>query len=109
MSAKGVEMILGAKRDPLWGPVLLLGFGGVQAEVLKDFRVMAPDLSAAEIETEILRLRGAPLLTGFRGAQPAAIAALAEITARLGQLMLDESRIAEIDLNPIIVGSETEA
>jgi acyl-CoA synthetase (NDP forming) len=88
--------------------VLLLGFGGVQAEVLKDFRVMAPDLSASEIETEILRLRGAPLLTGFRGARPAAIGALAGIAARLGQLMLDEPRIAEIDLNPIIVGSETE-
>lgn len=106
MGAKGVEMILGAKRDPLWGPVLLLGFGGVQAEVLKDFRIMAPDLSASEIEAEILRLRGAPLLTGFRCAERAALGALAGIAVRLGQLMLDEVRIAEIDLNPIIVHSE---
>lgn len=108
MGAKGVEMILGAKRDPLWGPVLLLGFGGVQAEVLKDFRVIAPDLSASEFETEIRRLRGAPLLTGFRGAERAAISALAETATRLGQLMLDEPRITEIDLNPIMVRSEAE-
>jgi len=106
MSGKGVEMILGAKRDALWGPVLLVGFGGVQAEVIKDYRVMAPDLSVSEIEAEILRLRGAPLLTGFRGAEPAAIGALAETAAKLGQLMLYEARIAEIDLNPVIVRSD---
>lgn len=106
MGAKGVEMILGAKRDPLWGPVLLIGFGGVQAEVLKDFRVMAPDLSASEIEAELLRLRGAPLLTGFRGAERAALGALAEAAAKLGQLVLDEPRIAEIDLNPVIVRAD---
>jgi acyl-CoA synthetase (NDP forming) len=108
MAAKGIEMILGAKRDSLWGPVVLLGFGGVQAEVLKDFRVMPPDLSASEIEAEILRLRGAPLLTGFRGAERAAIGALAETAAVLGQLMLQEPRIMEIDLNPLVVGSKAQ-
>lgn len=108
MGARGVEMILGAKRDPLWGPVLLVGFGGVQAEVLKDFRVVAPDLSTSEVEAEILRLRGAPLLTGFRGAEHLAVGALAETVVKLGQLMLHEPRIAEIDLNPVIVGNEAE-
>ncbi len=108
MGAKGVEMILGARRDPLWGPVLLVGFGGVQAEVLKDFRVMAPDLSPSEIEGEILRLRAAALLTGFRGSGRAALGALAETAAKVGALMLQEPRIAEIDLNPVIVRAEAE-
>lgn len=108
MSGKGVEMILGATRDPLWGPVLLVGFGGVQAEVLKDFRILAPDLSPAEIKSEVLRLRGAPLLQGFRGAPPAALDALAAAAAMLGRLMLQEPRIIEIDLNPVVVHSEAE-
>lgn len=103
MGARGVEMILGARRDPAWGPVLLIGFGGVQAEVLRDFRVLAPDLSAGEFAAEILKLRAAPLLIGFRGAPPAAFEELAELAERLGALMLQEQRIAEIDLNPVVV------
>jgi hypothetical protein len=86
--------------------VLLIGFGGVQAEVLKDFRIMAPDLSPEEIEAEVMRLRGAPLLTGFRGAPPAALAVFAVAAAKLGQLMLQQPRIAEIDLNPVVVQTE---
>jgi acyl-CoA synthetase (NDP forming) len=108
MSGKGIEMIVGAKRDPSWGPVLLIGFGGVQAEVLKDFCILAPDLAPAEIEAELLRLRGAPLLQGFRGAPPAALGALAAAAGKLGQLMQQEPRITEIDLNPVVVHSEAE-
>ncbi|HEX8902133.1 acetate--CoA ligase family protein [Vitreimonas sp.] len=103
MGARGIEMILGARRDPAWGPVLLIGFGGVQAEALRDFRVLAPDLSDGEFVSEILKLRAAPLLTGFRGAPPAAIEDLAALAVRLGALMLQEPRIAEIDLNPVVV------
>jgi acyl-CoA synthetase (NDP forming) len=108
MAARGVEMIIGARRDPAWGPVLLVGFGGVQAELLKDVRVLAPDLSADEIEAEILKLRCAALLTGFRGAPAAAIADLAEVAANLGAVMRQEPRILEIDLNPVVVHAEGE-
>ncbi|HBJ92065.1 MAG TPA: CoA-binding protein, partial [Hyphomonadaceae bacterium] len=102
MSGKGVELILGAKRDPQWGPVILIGFGGVSAEVLKDFRVLAPDLSHDAVKGEILKLKGAPLLTGFRGAQPVDLDAIADAVVRMGALMLSEARIQEIDLNPVI-------
>lgn len=108
MAARGVEMIVGARRDPAWGPVLLVGFGGVQAELLQDVCVLAPDLSAEEIKAEILKLRCAALLTGFRGAPTAAIADLSEVAANLGALMRQEPRILEIDLNPVVVHAEGE-
>ncbi len=106
MSDKGVELILGAKRDPQWGPVILLGFGGVQAEVIKDFRILAPDLSKDEIKDEILKLKGAKLLTGFRGSDPVDLDAIATAVKAMGDLMLTQPRIMEIDLNPVIARPE---
>ncbi|MAK61880.1 MAG: CoA-binding protein [Ponticaulis sp.] len=102
MSTKGVELILGAKRDPQWGPVILIGFGGVQAEVIKDFRILPSDLSTAEIEAEILLLKGAALLTGFRGSKPVDLEPVVSAIAAMSALMRSEPRIREIDLNPVI-------
>ncbi|KAF0186516.1 MAG: CoA-binding domain-containing protein [Alphaproteobacteria bacterium] len=102
MDAKGVELILGAKRDPQWGPVMLVGFGGVQAEVMKDFRILAPNLAVEEIKLELLKLKGAALLTGFRGSQPVDLDAIAGAVAHMADLMATEPRISEIDLNPVV-------
>lgn len=103
MSAKGGEMIVGARRDAAWGPVTLVGFGGVQAEVLKDFRLLPPDLSPAEIHDELLTLKSAKLLTGFRGSAPVDLDALCEMVSELGALMMSQPRILEVDLNPVVV------
>ena len=103
MGARGVELIVGARNDPEWGPIILVGFGGVQAEVLKDVRLLTPDLDEAAIVAEIGRLRSAPLLKGFRGAPPLDVPAVARIVASLGQLLLREDRIREVDLNPVVV------
>ena len=108
MSSKGVELILGAKRDPQWGPVILIGFGGVQAEIVKDFRILPPDLSDSEIKAEILRLKGAPLLTGFRGAKPVDLEPVVAAVSAMSALMRSEPRILEIDLNPVIARPEGE-
>jgi len=101
MARPGVEMILGARRDKDWGPVVLVGLGGLFAEALRDVRLMPADLDENEIAAEIGRLRGAALLHGMRGQAPRDIAALARITERIGALMRARPEIREIDINPL--------
>ena len=103
MGPRGVEMVLGARRDAQWGPVLLVGLGGVWIEVLKDTRLMPADWSAEQIAGEIRQLRAAALLQGARGAPPADIDALAAAAALVGAAMQAEPRLLEIDINPLVV------
>jgi acyl-CoA synthetase (NDP forming) len=103
MGPRGVEMVLGARRDAQWGPVLLLGLGGVWIEVLKDTRLMPADWSVEAITGEIRKLRAAALLQGARGAPPADIDALAAAAALVGAAMQAEPRLLEIDINPLVV------
>jgi acyl-CoA synthetase (NDP forming) len=103
MARPGVELIAGARVDPEWGPVLLVGLGGVLAEALRDFRVLPPDASAAAIEAALRGLRGARLLEGFRGSAPADVEAAARIVRALGDLVLAARDLAEVDLNPLVV------
>jgi acyl-CoA synthetase (NDP forming) len=106
MAAKGIELIIGARNDRDWGPVLVIGLGGVWTEALGDIRLLPPDLTPEEIANEFRKLRGAALLAGFRDAPPADVEAAAEIAARLGAFMLAHPEIAEIDLNPVMVYAE---
>ncbi len=103
MSPRGIELIVGARNDPEWGPVILVGFGGVQAEVLKDVRLLAPDLTPEAIIGEIMQLKCAALLDGFRGTARCDVEAVADIVDRLGRILRAEPSIREIDLNPIVV------
>lgn len=106
MGERGVEMIVGARRDPEWGTVMLVGFGGVTAELLADVTLIAPESSVEEIEQAILSLKQAPLLTGYRGSASTDVRALAETVARLAAVMQANERIEEVDLNPVIVRPE---
>jgi acyl-CoA synthetase (NDP forming) len=103
MGKRGVELIVGAKNDPEWGPVILAGFGGVQAEILQDVRLLAPDLPVEAIEAELHKLKSGALLSGFRGSPALDVRAVAELIARLGQVMLGSPSIREVDLNPVVV------
>jgi acyl-CoA synthetase (NDP forming) len=103
MSKPGVELIVGGRNDPDWGPVILVGFGGVQAEILKDVRLLPPDLAATAIAQELYALKSGALLRGFRGSPPLDVAAVAQIIAAVGGLLLAEPSLREIDLNPVIV------
>jgi acyl-CoA synthetase (NDP forming) len=103
MAPPGVELILGARQDPEWGPVILVGLGGVQAELFRDVRLLPADLDANGVVAELQRLKSAPLLHGFRGAPHADVDAIAALVVRLGQLMRGEPSILEMDLNPVIV------
>ncbi|UAJ11913.1 acetate--CoA ligase family protein [Glacieibacterium megasporae] len=102
MAAKGVELIVGARRDPAWGPTLLVGFGGVAAELLHDVVLLPPGLSRAEIVAAIRTLRLAPLLDGFRGAPACDIDAVAAIIEALGRVVGATPGITEVDLNPVV-------
>ena len=106
MAARGVELIVGARNDPAWGPVILVGFGGVAAELLHDVRLLPTGLSEDEIAAEIRQLRMAPLLDGFRGAPRMDVAAVARIVAALGEVVAATPAIREIDLNPVLVYPE---
>ncbi|CAM5524520.1 acetate--CoA ligase family protein [Sphingobium scionense] len=103
MGARGIELIVGARSDPDWGPVILAGFGGVTAEILQDVRLLTPDLPIEAIIGELHQLKQAALLRGFRGAPALDVAAVAQIIATLGRILLTEPAIREIDLNPVIL------
>jgi acyl-CoA synthetase (NDP forming) len=103
MGKRGVELIIGAKRDPQWGPVVLVGFGGVTAELLQDARLLTPDMTAATIIAELGKLKSAPLLHGYRGAPPCDVAAVAQLAVQMMDVMAGTPAIAEVDLNPVIV------
>ncbi|TKD49895.1 acetate--CoA ligase family protein [Sphingomonas baiyangensis] len=108
MAKRGVELIVGARNDPHWGPVILVGFGGVAAELLHDVRLLPPGLSHEAIVAEIGKLRMAPLLRGFRGASVADVDAAARIVAALSAVVEANPAITEIDLNPVVVYPEGE-
>ena len=104
MAKRGIEMILGVTRDPSFGPMLMLGLGGIHVEVLKDV-AFAPVPVGKDEALELLgTLKGAALLDGVRGAKPSDKAALAELIAALSRFAADHAdTVAEIDLNPVIV------
>jgi succinyl-CoA synthetase beta subunit len=103
MGHPGVELIVSARNDVDWGPVLMIGLGGVLAEALQDVRLLAPGLSVNLIEQEMLKLKGSALLRGFRGAQAVDLRAAAEIVSTLGTLMLATESLVEIEINPLVV------
>ena len=108
VAPRGVEMIVGARRDPEWGPVALVGLGGVFAEALREFRLLAPDAGVEEIVAELKRMKGARLLEGFRGSRPADLPAVAEAVQRLIGLLRAEPAIREVEINPLVVYPEGE-
>jgi acetate---CoA ligase (ADP-forming) len=103
MAPRGLEMIVGARRDPDWGPVTLVGLGGIWAEALNDVRVLPVDLDLDEISDEIGKLQGAPLLRGMRGEAARDVPALATIVQRIGALLATRPDIQVVDLNPVTV------
>jgi acyl-CoA synthetase (NDP forming) len=101
MAAKGLELVIGAKRDPLWGPVIMVGLGGTWVEALGDVRLLPPDLSEEAIIEEMMKLRTAKLLKGFRGSPAVDVAAVAKAVNLVGRTMTTVPEITEIDINPL--------
>ncbi|MET0629820.1 MAG: acetate--CoA ligase family protein [Xanthobacteraceae bacterium] len=103
MSPKGIELMVGAKRDPDWGAVLLVGLGGIWVEALGDVALLPVDADEARIVEALRSLRTAKLLAGFRGAPPADIEAVAQVVMAIGRLMRTMPELTEIDVNPLMV------
>jgi acyl-CoA synthetase (NDP forming) len=106
ISGGGIEMILGVARDPQFGPMVVLGFGGIYAEVMQDVTVLAAPFDAAAARRALDTLRMRPLLDGVRGEPPVDIDAYCEMAARLSALAHAlRGEIREVDINPVKVAS----
>jgi acetyltransferase len=100
----GVEAILGARNDPLYGPLLVVGSGGVLVELARDAALRLLPLAAGDVRAMIADLKLKTLLKGFRGKPPADEAALVKAAVGLSRFFLDHrDRLADIEINPIIV------
>ena len=106
MAPPGIEMVVGARRVADWGPVLMLGLGGVWIEVLKDVCLLPADAGEQRIMEAVLGLKASSLLRGARGAANADLPALARTAATLGALICAMPDLQEIELNPLRVYPE---
>lgn len=109
MARKGVEMIVGTVNDATFGPIVMVGFGGVTTEFFKDVVYRPAPVSDIEARAMIDELKSSPLLSAFRGAPHADKAALARLVAQISRLASDlKDDISEIEINPVIVHPEGE-
>ena len=107
MIPAGVEIMVGARVDPQLGPLIVAGIGGTLVELLKDTAIELAPVTQMEARAMLLRLKGARLLTGFRGSRPVDVDRLADIVCRLSEFASDHAdRIAELDVNPLICSAE---
>lgn len=102
MAAPGLELVIGGRRDPQWGPVVMAGVGGIWVEALGDVRLMPATLPPAAIAAELSKLKAAALFKGLRGSPAIDIDALCATIARVGALLRAAPDIAEIDINPLV-------
>lgn len=103
MVSGGQEVLMGARRDQAFGPVLAFGAGGVATEILEDVALRVAPLNPAEARRQIAETRIGRILAGIRGQPPADLEALSQALSDLSQLMLDFPQITEVDLNPVRV------
>lgn len=102
-TSEGAELIVGCRSDPRFGPLVLVGLGGLFAELLRDVAVALAPAGADELEELLLSLRGAGVLTGARGRRPLDVRAAAEAAAALSRVAAAHPEIAEIEVNPLLV------
>lgn len=101
MITGGRELILGGRQDPQFGPVVLVGLGGIFVEIFKEASVRVAPISRDDAAEMIEELRGAPVLKGARGHKRSDIEALIEALLRVSQLLVDFPEIKELDINPL--------
>jgi acetate---CoA ligase (ADP-forming) len=103
MARKGVEVILGASRDPRFGPLMMFGLGGTLVEVLKDVAFRLAPMWQISAERMVRQIRSFQVLDGFRGTPPSDIHAIVETMLRLSAMVCNHPEISELDINPLIV------
>lgn len=103
VAPEGVELIIGVRRDPSFGPIVVVGMGGVYAEVLQDLAVALAPINQKMAEELIRSLRGAPLLLGARGHPALDITAAARAAVAMSTLGSEQTDFAEMEINPLLV------
>lgn len=103
MAPPSTEVIVGAIKDPQFGPALMFGLGGVFVEVLKDVTFRIAPVAADEAREMIGEVKAYPLLKGYRGSPPADIDAIVKIILATSKLVMEHQEVKELDLNPIMV------
>jgi len=107
MITDGVEVLIGVVHEPVFGPLVVFGLGGVATDVLGDHAARLTPLTDSDAEEMILGIRAAPLLLGHRGTPPADVDALADVLLRVSRLADDVPEVAELDLNPVIARADS--
>jgi len=102
MAPHGHELIIGAKRDPAFGQVLIFGMGGIYAELFKDISVRMMPVNEKAAAKMISEIQGFAILKGYRGKQPCDLQAVARCIARLSRMLTDHPEIVNLDINPLI-------
>lgn len=103
------ELMIGARLDPVLGPVVMVGDGGKYVEAMPDVQVLLPPFSSIQVERALRRLRIAPLLDGIRGEPALDVTAFCRCVLAVGELMCDDAAgITQLDINPVIVGARGE-
>jgi acetyltransferase len=108
MAPEGLEVIVGAQRDAQFGPLVMFGLGGTYVEVLKDVAFRLAPLSEADAREMVAETAAGKLLEGVRGQPPGDVDAVVDALRRVSQLMTARPEVAEVDLNPLIVGAAGE-
>jgi acyl-CoA synthetase (NDP forming) len=102
----GVELLIGAVQDPVFGPLVALGPGGTLAELIGDASFRPAPLTDVDAEELVTHGKVGILLAGYRGAAPADVRAVSDVVLRVAQLVDDLPEVAELDLNPVIAGPD---
>jgi len=103
MVAEGVEVIVGMTEDPSFGPIVMFGMGGVQAELFRDVTFRIHPLTDVDAHEMVRSVKAYQLLTGWRGSKITDIKALETLLLRVSTMIEDLPQIAELDLNPVKV------
>jgi len=103
---QGYEVIIGAKADPLFGPVILFGMGGVGVELFKDFAIGIPPLNQTLVRRLMEETKVYQLLKGYRNVPPANVKLLEEILVRFSQMLVDFPQLKEVDINPLFINEK---
>jgi acetyltransferase len=103
---RGYEVIIGAKADPLFGPVILFGMGGIGVELFKDFAIGIPPLNQTLVRRMMEETKVYQLLKGYRNVPPANIKLLEELMVRFSQMLVDFPQLKEVDINPLFINEK---
>src|ERR1700709_379599 len=99
--------MIGAHRDPVFGPVVAVGDGGKYVEIFRDTTLLLPPFSRDDANEALCKLRIAPLFAGVRGEPPMDVDALCDALVKIGELMLDPvAKLVSLDLNPVLLDSD---